>query len=70
MVARSDVDPGDVIRGSLMGMAGIWDPAIEASAGYAAKLEAAGFSRPAAEQMAVDFHRDLIAGIMAAIQFT
>jgi hypothetical protein len=38
---------------------------VEAASGYRAKAEAAGFCPSAAEQMAVEFHGVLIAGLSA-----
>lgn len=49
----------------LADMAENFDQIIEATAGYRARCEAAGFSPTAAEQLALDFHRLLFAQITA-----
>jgi hypothetical protein len=46
---------------SMMAVQEAMVPIIAAVAGHRAQLEAAGFSPTAAEHMAVDFHRSLLA---------
>ena len=46
-----------------LNVAEAYAPMVEAVAGHRAQLEAAGFSPTAAEMMAIDFHRSLMAAI-------
>lgn len=63
-----DASTGDNVRAGLMALTDVWGPVAEATAGYRAQLEGAGFSNEAAETMAVDFHRELIARMMAILR--
>jgi hypothetical protein len=65
---RSVVADQNAMSATILEMMGSLDVILEAITGYKAKAVEAGFSIPAAEEMAVDLHQRLLNAVFAGIK--